>query len=514
MISQSLPAYQYLADTSDQKLTAFAGLPLYLDMAIRSGLCAKIAKSLNTRSQGWSDAQIILSLILLNIAGGDCVDDIKRLQQDAGLAALLLSIETHGMSRKKRRAYERRWRKSKERAFPSASAIRRYLEQFHNPDEEEKRVKGTAFIPQNNVLMEALTEINSTLINFIQNQSPCETATLDQDATLSETNKKEALYCYKNFKSYQPLNTYWSEQGILIGSEFRDGNVPAGFEQLREFENALFRLPDGVKKVYLRSDSAGYQRELLKYCAEGENKRFGVIEFAISCPVTQYFKAAVAELKEKNWQPIYKKGPKDTMIKTEQEWADVNFVTNWASHKKSNPDYRYIAIREKMVVQEELNLGEPVQIELPFQTIALNKNEYKLFGIVTNRTTAGNELINWHRERCGASEKVHSVEKSELAGGQFPSKYFGANAAWWQIMILSFNLNILMKKLVFPEPLQKKALKGLRFHLINLPGQVIRHARGLFIKLSGGKEIFDFVFKIRQKIAKLNLGPPPQLMSG
>jgi hypothetical protein len=202
------------------------------------------------------------------------------------------------------------------------------------------------------------------------------------------------------------------------------------------------------------------------------------------------------------------------MIKTEQEWADVNFVTNWASHKKSNPDYRYLAIREKMAVQEELDLGEPIQVELPFQTIALNKNEYKLFGIVTNRTIEGNELINWHRERCGASEKVHSVEKSELAGGQFPSKYFGANAAWWQIMILSFNLNILMKKLVFPEPLQKKALKGLRFHLINLPGQVIRHARGLFIKLSGGKEIFDFVFEIRQKIAKLNLGPPPQLMSG
>ena len=34
---------------------------------------------------------------------------------------------------------------------------------------------------------------------------------------------------------------------------------------------------------------------------------------------------------------------------------------------------------------------------------------------------SGNDLINWHRERCGASEKVHSVIKSELAGGQFPS---------------------------------------------------------------------------------------------
>ncbi len=65
----------------------------------------------------------------------------------------------------------------------------------------------------------------------------------------------------------------------------------------------------------------------------------------------------------------------------------------------------------------------------------MNKCQYKLFGIVTSRKTPGNELINWHRERCGASEKVYSVEKSELAGGQFPSQYFGANAAWWQIMV-------------------------------------------------------------------------------
>ena len=271
MMTQSLPSYQYLLDTSDQKLTSFAGLPLYLDMAIKSGLCAKIAENLKTRSQGWSDVQVVLSLILLNIAGGDCVDDIERLQQDQGLSTLLLAIETDGMSRKDRRAYERRWRKNKQRAFPSASAIRRYLEQFHHAEEERSRVEGEAFIPTNNALLDALIEINTTLIHFLQIQSPCETATLDQDATLSSTNKESALYCYKKFKSYQPLNTYWSEQGVLIGSEFRDGNVPAGFEQLDELKKALSMLPEGVTKAYLRSDSAGYQHEILKYCAEGEN---------------------------------------------------------------------------------------------------------------------------------------------------------------------------------------------------------------------------------------------------
>lgn len=509
MMTQSLSSYQYLPDTSGQQLTSFGGLPLYLDMAIKSGLCAKIAEKLKTRSQGWSDVQVVLSLILLNIAGGDCVDDIERLQQDRGLSTLLLAIETDGMSPKDRRTYEKRWRKNKQRAVPSASAIRRYLEQFHHAEEEVRRVEGEAFIPTNNALLESLMEINTTLIHFLQSQSPCETATLDQDATLSSTNKKSALYCYKKFKSYQPLNTYWSEQGVLIGSQFRDGNVPAGFEQLEELKKALSTLPEGVTKAYLRSDSAGYQHEILQYCAEGKNERFGVIEFAISARVTEVFKAAVAELKEENWQPIYKDGQKETLIKTEQEWAEVNFVTNWASHKKSNPNYRYLAIREKMVVQEEFDFCEPVQIELPFQTIAINKNQYKLFGIVTNRKIPGNELINWHRERCGASEKVHSVEKSELAGGQFPSQYFGANAAWWHIMILSFNLNSLMKQLVFPEKLKKKSFKGLRFQLINLSAQVVRHARGLFIKLCGGKEVFDFVYDIRQKIENLSYRPPP-----
>lgn len=110
-------------------------------------------------------------------------------------------------------------------------------------------------------------------------------ATLDQDATLSATNKKSAFYCYKKYISYQPMNTYWNEQGILIASEFRNGNVHAGFEQLDELTKALSRLPAGVKKVYLRSDSAGYQHDILEYCADGQNRRFGVIEIAISARV-------------------------------------------------------------------------------------------------------------------------------------------------------------------------------------------------------------------------------------
>ena len=123
------------------------------------------------------------------------------------------------------------------------------------------------------------------------------------DATLIETNKKDATYCYKGFKSYQSLNTWWAEHQVIVHSEFRDGNVPGGFEQLRVFKEALECLPSGVERFRLRSDTAGYQHELLRYCERGENERLGKIEFAIGCDVTSSFMEAVSDVEEGQWKP-------------------------------------------------------------------------------------------------------------------------------------------------------------------------------------------------------------------
>ena len=75
--------------------------------------------------------------------------------------------------------------------------------------------------------------LNQPLIACMQQQSPSTVATLDQDATLTNTYKRKARYCYKGFKAYQPFNTFWAEHGMLLHSELQDGNVNAGFEELR-----------------------------------------------------------------------------------------------------------------------------------------------------------------------------------------------------------------------------------------------------------------------------------------
>ena len=82
--------------------------------------------------------------------------------------------------------------------------------------------------------------------------------------------------------------------------------------------------------------------------------------------------------------------------------------------------------------------------------------------------------IPWLRERCGKSEEVHAVMKTDLAGGRMPSKLFGANAAWWAIMILAHNLNALIKRPVLGPAWVARRLKALRFARISLPGRILR----------------------------------------
>ena len=132
-----------------------------------------------------------------------------------------------------------------------------------------KRKEGKAFIPVPNEHLRGLAKVNQGMAAFMQKRDPQKIATLDQDATLVETAKRDALFSYKGFKSYQPLNTWWAEQQMVLHTEFRDGNVPAGYEQLRVLKEALALLPEGVEQVRLRSDTAGYQHSLLRYCEEG-----------------------------------------------------------------------------------------------------------------------------------------------------------------------------------------------------------------------------------------------------
>jgi len=98
--------------------------------------------------------------------------------------------------------------------------------------------------------------------------------------------------------------------------------------------------------------------------------------------------------------------------------------------------------------------------------------------------------------------------KEDLAGGRLPSGRFGANAAWWGIMVLAFNLNSLMKRLALPEGWAPKRLKAIRFGFINLAGRVVSRARQLIIRLSKGHPAYELLIGVRQRLRALGNAEP------
>jgi hypothetical protein len=248
----------------------------------------------------------------------------------------------------------------------------------------------------------------------------------------------------------------------------------------------------------LRTDTAGYQKDLLQYCAEGKNERFGVIEFAIGVDVTPEFKRAVAEVEKGDWHPLEREVD-GKRVPTGQEWAEVCCVPNWTAQHKDGPTYRFLAIRELLEQAEFPGL----EAQLPFPSMTFGEKRYKLFGLVTNRDLPGDRLIWWHRERCGKAEEMHKIMKEDLAGGHLPSARFGANAAWWSIMVLAFNLNSLMKRLVLPKGWAPKRLKAIRFGFINVAGRLLIRSRQLIIRLSGSHPAYELIMEARRRLSAL-----------
>lgn len=507
MSRQGILSYRIEGEPTRSDLTGVCGLGPFMDLACASGLLESIRRNVNVcGEQGWTDTQMVLSLLLLNLAGGECVDDLDQLEADAGVGKLMRHCENHGLARRLRREMGRRWRKGRSRSVASPSAARRFLSEFHDPDQERLRVPGKALIPKPNQQLLGLGKVNAELVGWAQKVSRRMVATLDLDATLVETSKKDALYCYKHFKAYQPTQVYWAEQDLMLHSEFRDGNVPAGFEQLRVLKEALDYLPDGVAKVRIRSDSAGYQHDLMRYCQMGASSRFGRIEFVISADVSREFKAAVEDVAEEDWHDVYKEvGGKQ--VRTGRQWAEVCFVPNPVAYTSNAPSYRYIATREALA-EQALPGMDVEQLSLPFQVISCKGVIYKIFGIVTNVDWGADAVIAFHAGRCGKSEEAHKILKEDFAGGVMPSSEFGANAAWWAIAVLAMNLASAMKHLVLGDVWAKRRMKAIRFLLINVPGRVILKARQLYLRLSCDHPALELLVEMRRRICELAASPP------
>ena len=109
---------------------------------------------------------MIMALIVLNLAGGDGLEDLERLERDAGFVQVMREVERRLLPRADRRALQARWRKPRQRAVPSPSAM--WLARFHDAAASMPRPPGSAIIPAMAEPVRALWQVNQALLGFLQ----------------------------------------------------------------------------------------------------------------------------------------------------------------------------------------------------------------------------------------------------------------------------------------------------------------------------------------------------------
>jgi hypothetical protein len=462
-MSQGLLPYRVEVIADAAAVTGRAGLPLVLETLRALGLEAAIAQHVRVRERqsGYTEVEKVEALVLLLAAGGDCLDDIAVLQADGGLRRLL------------------------GRQLPSADTLRHFLYAFHDEElilaAQAARPAGqVAYIPAENAALQGLARVNTALVHQVAAQGKSTTATLDHDATIQESHKREALPHYQGGRGYQPTAVYWVEQDLVVADEYRDGNVGAGMATLPLIQRAFASLPASVTTFAFRADTACYNAPTLKWLADPARPGgpAGPIGFTIGADMTQDLHAVCAAVPAAHWA-LFEARPDETV-----HCAEVEFTPgDWP---KQAPPLRYVALRIRKKQGQLFASGADTKY------LALVSNRWELPPAT---------LLRWHWQKAGTIELVHAITKNELGAAVPPCGRFGANAAWYRLSLLTYNVLSALKSLALPPALSTARPKRLRFALFTLAGRLVTHAGQLVLRVSAEAERLAGLIAARHQLA-------------
>jgi len=216
--------------SEDDSITAHAGLPIFMELYQALGIAGILDASIPRPSahNGIHANAYIQSIVMLLIAGGQTMEDIRVLHADKTVRSL------SGIER-----------------MPSSDAIGKYIKR-----ETQSKVVG---------IQRASRAIAERVLRADERLD----YTLDADAFEIISEKGEAEKNYKGNTGYMPMAAFISELDVCIASEFRAGNINPATRNLEIIEESVKAVREMGKEIKrIRLDSAGYQAEITNYCEE------------------------------------------------------------------------------------------------------------------------------------------------------------------------------------------------------------------------------------------------------
>jgi hypothetical protein len=287
--------------------------------------------------------------------------------------------------------------------------------------------------------------------------------TLDIDATQIVAEKKDAKWTYKGERGYMPLVGHLAENGLVVSHEFREGNAAPQAGNLEFIERCASEMPRGKRIRAVRSDSAGYQAAICNWCEEHG------ATFAIGADLDAAVLASIAAIPASQWRP----------------YQDGQIAETVHSMNHTTKAFRLIVVRR------------PVQGNL-FESEAPTER-YK--AVATNREETAEETVSWYNQRGEASENRIKELKIGFGMERMPCGERSANAVFFGIGVLAYNLFVVFKRDALPADWRRHQVQTLRWRLYQLAGKVVHHAGAVILKVR--RSAFALLDAIRTRSAEL-----------
>ncbi|MDF1874967.1 IS1380 family transposase [Sulfurimonas sp. SAG-AH-194-I05] len=333
--------------------------------------------------------------------------------------------------------------------IPTANAFGKYLRKHGTNGEDGMRKINKKFLKR--------------FLKSIENEE----LILDIDATFIEAHKNTAKWSYKDAPGYMPMVGHING-GYVIDVDFREGNEAPASKNLEFIKECVLQLPIGKKFDRFRADSASYQADIFNYCEEKN------ILFTVTAKKNKSMFESIKSIKDESWQTFSKR----------EKIAEF-------THTMQNTDNAFRMI----VIKKDITPTLPTIDGYISNEVMMQHQDEIYYCIATNDNDLTPEkIIKLHRQRGETSENKIKELKNGFNMSYLPSSNLQANAFYFYIGTLAYNLFLLFKQ-ILDKNLQKHTVKIIRYKLYNIAGKVISHARDTILKVS--EEFMQLLQKIR-----------------
>jgi hypothetical protein len=298
--------------------------------------------------------------------------------------------------------------------------------------------------------------------------------TLDADATEIIGEKSDALFTYNGNKGYMPMLGFLYENSVCLLDEFREGNVAPAFGQKEFYLQCKGRMPRGKRIGYYRGDSASYQAGLFNQLEEDG------VKYGITVDQDKAMKLAIGLIPSGDWEePVKGCG---------YELAETVHCMN-----ETKKAFRLVV---KRGIRRQGELFE-------------KEGQYFYHAVATNwleKEKNTEEVLRWHNQR-GQAENFNKELKIGLGMERMPCGQTYANAVFFRIGVIAYNLFIGFKRLSCPESWAKHTIATFRWKMVQVAGRIVKHAGETVLKLMIDLEKLEWFQGIRRKSFELSLCP-------